>query len=167
MGVAIGAAVFLLSGGLLLRTVLSFRRAWREAEILRVPAVTRQTVCFPAAGEMALYLEGPRFRTWQQRCTYTCTDGGTGMPVPVTSSYSGAAMRGRRHSRILRGTLTVPRPGEYVFEVAGLQPPDSPEYAVVFMRLFAGHVLRFILTCVLLGMLLIGSLVLAILSALL
>jgi hypothetical protein len=167
MGVAIGATVFVVSGGLLLRAVLSFRRTWREAEILRVPAVARQTIRLPVAGTLGLYLEGPRFRTWQQRCTCTCTDGETGMPVPVTPSYSGAAMRGRRRSRILRGTLTVPRPGAYVFGVSGLQPPDSSEYAVVFMRLFAGQMLRFILTSVLLGMLLVGSLVLAILSAVL
>ena len=165
MGAAIGAAVFVLSGGLLLRTVFSFRRAWREAEILRVPAVTRQTIRVPVAGTLGLYLEGPRFRTWQQRCMYSCTDADTGTAVPVTPSYSGASMRGSRHTRILRGTLTVPRPGDYILAVAGLQPPDAPEYAVVFMRLFAGQMLRFILTCVLLGMLLVGSLVLAILSA--
>jgi len=167
MGVAVGAVVFVMAGGLLLRAVSSFRRSWREAEILRVPAVTRQSVRFPVAGRLALYLEGPRFGTWQQRCTYTCTDAEAGVPVPVTPSYAGAAMRGRRYSRILRGTLTVPHPGEYVVGVTGLQPPDSPEYAVVFMRLFAGQMIRFILTCVLLGALLVGSLVLAILSAVL
>jgi hypothetical protein len=167
MGVAIGAAVFVLSGWLLLRAISSFRQSWREAEILRIPAVTRQSIRLPMAGQLALYLEGPRFSTWQQRCVYTCTDAETGAPVPVTPSYSGAAMRGRRRSRILRGTLTVPQPGDYVLGVSGLQPPGSPEYAVVFMRLFAGQMLRFILTCVLLGMLLVGSLVLAILSAVL
>ena len=67
MGVTIGAAVFVLSGWLLLRAILSFRRAWTEAEVLRVPAVARQTIRFPVAGTLALYLEGPRFRTWQQR----------------------------------------------------------------------------------------------------
>ena len=167
MGVVVGAAIFVLSGWLLLRAISSFRRAWSEAEILRVPAVTRQSIRLPVAGELALYLEGPRFGTWQQRCTYTCTDAETGTAVPVTPSYSGAAMRGRRHSRILRGTLTVPQPGEYLLGVSGLQPPDSPDYAVVFMRVFAGQMLRFILTCVLLGMMLVGSLVLAILSAVL
>jgi hypothetical protein len=167
MGVALGVAVFVLSGWLLLRTIFSFRRAWSEAEILRVPAVERQAIRFPAAGPLGLYLEGPRFRTWQQRCTYTCTDAETGVPVPVSPSYSGAAMRGRRYSRILRGTLTVPQPGDYVLGVSGLQPPDSPAYAVVFMRLFAGQMLRFILACVLLGMLSVGGLVLAILSTVL
>ncbi len=167
MGVAIGAAVFVVSGWLLLRTIFSFRRAWSEAEILRVPAAARQPIRLPAAGTLGLYLEGPRFSTWRQRCTYTCTDAETGVPVPVTPSYSGAAMRGSRRSRILRGTLTVPHPGDYVLGVSGLQPPDSPEYAVVFMRLLAGQMLRFILTCVLLGMLLVGSLVLAILTAVL
>ncbi len=167
MGVAIGAAVFVLSGWVLLRTIVSFRRTWSEAEILRVSAVARQTIRFPVAGTLGLYLEGPRFRTWQQRCRYTCTDAETGMQVPVSPSYSGAAMRGRRHSRILRGTLTVPQPGVYVLGVSGLQPPDAPEYAIVFMRMFAGQMLRFILTCVLFGTLLVGSLVLAILSAVL
>jgi hypothetical protein len=167
MGVAIGAAVFVLSGWLLFRAVFSFRRAWREAEVLRVSAVTPQTVRFPLAGRLALYLEGPRFRTWQQRCTYRCVDAETGTAVPIAPSYSGAATRGSRRSRILRGTLVVPRPGDYVLGVAGLQPTDAPEYSVVFMRLFAGQMLRFILTCVLLGILLIGGLVLAILSAVL
>jgi hypothetical protein len=167
MGFTIGAAVFVLSGWLLLRTIFSFRRAWSEAEILRVPAAARQPIRFPVAGTLGLHLEGPRFRTWQQRCAYTCTDAETGAAVPVSPSYSGAAMRGRRYSRILRGTLIVPHPGDYVLGVSGLQPTDSPEYAVVFMRLFAGRMLRFILTCVLLGMLLVGSLVLAILSAVL
>ncbi len=167
MGVTIGAAVFVLSGWLLLRTIFSFRRAWREAEVLRVPAAARQSIRLPVAGPLGLYLEGPRFGTWQQRCTYTCADAETGVQVPVTPSYSGAAMRGSRRSRILRGTLTVPHPGDYLLGVSGLQPPDSPEYAVVFMRLRAGGMLRFILTCVLLGMLLVGSLVLTILSAVL
>jgi hypothetical protein len=167
MGVAIGATVFVLSGWLLLRTIFSFRRAWSEAEVLRVPAATRQTIRFPVAGTLGLYLEGPRFRTWQQRCTFTCADAETGTAVPVSPCYSGAAMRGRRHSRILRGTLTVPQPGTYVLGVAGLQPPDAAEYAIVFMRVFAGQMLRFILTCVLLGMLVVGSLVLTILSAVL
>jgi hypothetical protein len=167
MGVVIGAAVFVLSGWLLIRTISSFRRAWSEAEVLRVPAATRQSIRLPVAGTLGLYLEGPRFSTWQQRCTYSCIDAETGVPVGVAPSYSGAAMRGSRRSRILRGTVTVPHPGNYVFGVTGLQPPDSPEYAVVFMRLFAGQMLRFILTCVLLGMLLVGSLVLTILSAVL
>jgi hypothetical protein len=167
MGVAIGAAVFALSGWLLLRAVVSFRRAWRGAEILRAPAVTRQTLFFPVAGEMALYLEGPRFRTWLQRCRYTCAEAVTGLDVPITPSYSGSSVRTRRYSRIQRGSLTIPRPGDYILEVAGLEPPDAPEFAVVFMRLFAGQMLRFILTCVLLGMLLVGSLVLTILSAVL
>jgi hypothetical protein len=167
MGVAVGVAVFVMSAWLLLRTIFSFRRAWSEAEVLRVPAATRQSIRLPVAGTLGLYLEGPRFSTWQQRCTYSCIDAETGVPVGVAPSYSGAAMRGSRRSRILRGTLTVPHPGDYVLEVSGLQPPDSPEYAVVFMRLFAGHVLRFILTCVALGILLVGSFVLTILSAVL
>ena len=162
MGVAIGAAVFVVSGGLLLRTVLSFRRTWREAEILRVPAVARQTIRLPVAGTLGLYLEGPRFRTWQQRCTCTCTDAETG--IAVVSVYLPFRPLGR-HSRILRGTLTVARPGDYVLGVSGLQPPDAPQYAIVFMRMFAGQMLRFILICVLFGTVLVGSLVLAILSA--
>jgi len=165
MGVAVGVAVFVMSAWLLLRTIFSFRRAWSEAEVLRVPAATRQSIRLPVAGTLGLYLEGPRFSTWQQRCTYSCIDAETGVPVGVAPSYSGAAMRGSRRSRILRGTVTVPHPGDYVLGVTGLQPPDSPEYAVVFMRLLAGQMLRFILTCVLLGMLVVGSLVLAILSA--
>jgi len=167
MGVAIGAAVFVLSGWLLLRAIVSFRRTWREAEILRVPAATRQMLRFPASGELALCLEGPRFRTWHQRCRYACIDAVTGIAVPITPSFSGSAMRGRRYTRIQHGTLAVPHKGDYILEVSGLQPPDGPEYAVVFMRLFAGQMLRFILTCVLLGMLLVGSLVLTVLSAVL
>jgi hypothetical protein len=167
MGMAAGAAVFVLSGWLLIRIVSSFRRAWRGAEILRAPAIPRQTLRFPVAGEMALYLEGPRFRAWSQRCHYNCLDASTAVAVPIVPSYSGSGVRSRRYSRIQHGSLNLPRPGDYVFEVAGLQPSDAPEYAVVFMRLFAGRVLRFILTCVLLGMLLIGSVVLTILSAVL
>jgi hypothetical protein len=167
MGLVVGAAVFVVSGWLLLRTVFSFRRAWRDAEILRAPAVTRQTICFPVAGELALYLEGPRFRTWMQRCRYTCVDAATGLAVPIAPSFSGSGVRSRRYSRIQHGLLTVPRPGDYVLEVVGLQPADAPEYAVVFMRLFAGELLRFILTCVFLGLLLIGSVVLTILAAVL
>jgi hypothetical protein len=167
MGVVIGGAVLIVSGWLLLRTVSSFRRAWSDAEILRGPAVTRQTLRFPVAGEMALYLEGPRFGTWRQRCQYSCADAVTGLAVSITPSYSGSGVRSRRYSRIQHGSLTLPRPGDYVLEISGLRPADGPEYAVVFMRLFAGQMLRFILTCVLLGMLLVGSLVLTILSAVL
>jgi len=164
MSVVVGAAVFVASGWLLLRATFSFRRAWREAEILRGPAVTRQVLHFPVAGEMALYLEGPRFRTWMQRCRYTCVDTVTGVAVPITPSFSGSGVRGRRYSRIQHGSLTLPRPGDYVLEVAGLQAADAADYAVVFMRLFARRMIRFILTCVLLGMLLVGSLVLTVLS---
>jgi hypothetical protein len=167
MGLIVGAAVFAVSGWLLLRTVSSFQRAWRDAEILRAPAVTRQTIRFPVAGELALYLEGPRFRTWLQRCRYACVDTATGLAVPIAPSFSGSGVRSRRYSRIQHGILTLPRPGDYVLEVAGLQPADAPEYAVVFMRLFAGQLVRFILTSVFLGMMLIGSLVLTMLSAVL
>jgi hypothetical protein len=159
VGVAVGAAVFVLSGWLLLRTISSFRRAWSDAEILRAPAIARQTLRFSSAGEMALYLEGPRFGTWSQRCRFGCVDAATGVAVPIAPSFSGSGVRSRRYSRVQHGRLALPRPGDYVLEVAGLQPPDAPEYAVVFMRLFTGQLLRFILACVLLGMLLIGSLV--------
>ena len=162
---AVGAVVFVLAGGLLLRAISAFRRAWRDAEILRVPAIARQTLRFQTSGDMALCLEGPRFGTWRQRCRYACTDEATGQAVAIAPARSGAATRGRRRTRIQRGSLTVPHPGDYVLEVAGLEPADAPGYAVVFMRPFSGRMLRFILTCVLLGMLVVGSLVLAILSA--
>jgi hypothetical protein len=162
MGMIVGAAVFLLSAWWLVRTVTSFRGTWRNAEILRAPAVERQTLRFPS-GEMALYLEGPRFRTWSQRCRYRCAEAVTGVDVPITPSFSGSGVRSRRYSRVQHGRLTVPQAGDYVLEVVGLEPPAAPEYSVVFMRLFAGRLIRFILTCVFLGMLLISSLVAAIL----
>jgi hypothetical protein len=167
MGVATGVVVFALSAWLLLRTVASFRLAWSEAEILRAPVVARQTLGFPVAGRMALCLEGPRFRTWSQRCRYSCEDAATAAPVPIAPSYSGSGVRSRRYSRVQHGSLELPRPGEYVLHVEGVQPTDAPDYTIVFMRPFTGRIIRFVLTCVLLGMLLIGSLVLAILAALL
>ena len=164
MGVLVGVGVFALSLYVLLRTVRGFQLPWRECEILRGPAVPRQTLRFPVDGEMALYLEGPRFRTWGKRCQYACTDATTGQAVPIAPTLSGSGVRSRRYSRVQHGRLTLPRPGDYVLQVSGLQPSESHEYAVVFMRLFTGQLLRFILACVFLGMVLIGSLVLTILS---
>jgi len=46
---------------------------------------------------------------------------------------------------------------------AGLDPSDPAEFEAVFMRPFTAQLLKFILACVGLGMVLVGSLVLAIL----
>lgn len=165
MGVAIGIAVFMLSAWLLLRAILSFRHEWAAAEILRARALPHQTLRFAVAGPMALFLEGPRFHTWAQRCRYTCVDAATAASVPIAPCFTGAGVRSRRYSRVQHGSLDLPHPGEFVLDVEGLPSSDGSEFFVVFMRPFFGRLIRFILTCVFLGMLLIGSIVLTILGA--
>jgi hypothetical protein len=165
LGVAVGIIVFVLSASLLLRAVLSFRRAWAAAEILRAPALSHQVLRFAVAGPMSLFLEGPRFHTWGQHCHYTCVDAATSAPVPIAPCYTGAGVRSRRYSRVQHGSLDLPHPGAFVLDVEGVPSVDGSEFSVVFMRPFLGRLIRFILTCVFLGMLLVGSVVLAILAA--
>jgi hypothetical protein len=73
----------------------------------------------------------------------------------------------RTRSRVERGRFVLPAPGAYVLRVAGLEPPEAGDYAVVFMRPYFGKLLTFILSCVFLGMILVGCLVGAILFAVL
>jgi hypothetical protein len=167
MGTIIGAGVFVLSGYLLCRSIATFRRDWIAAEVLRAPAAARQTLQIPVAGELALFLEGPRFETWRQRCDYRCTEVSTAATVPVSLSFSGSGARSRRYSRVQHARLSIPQPGAYVLDMTGLRPPDAPGYAVVLMHPSAGRLLRFILTCVALGLLVVGSGVLALLAAVL
>jgi hypothetical protein len=79
------------------------------AEMQKEP---RQTLRFPVDGEMALYLEGPRFRTWGKRRQYACADAGIGQSVSITPTYSGSGVRSRRYSRVQHGRLSLsPGPG--------------------------------------------------------
>lgn len=154
---------FVLSAFLLARAISTFRRQYRDAEVARAGALPRQTLRIPVAGELRLYLEGPRYRTWRKRLTYALSEESTGRSVPITPSLSGSGVRSTRYSRVERGRFALAAPGAYVLEVAGLGPDEVPEYAVVIMRPFFGKLLTFILSCVVLGMVLIGSFVGAIL----
>jgi hypothetical protein len=164
MGAVLGMILFLLSGFVLLRVVNRFKEEWRTAEVVRGPAVSSQTLNFPVAGPLGLYLEGPRYRTWSRQLHYSLVDTSSGLPVPIESVLSGAGVNSLRIARVQRGRLVLPRPGPYALQVTGLAPSDASEYAVVFMHPFTGKLLRFIFTCVFAGMVLVGSLVLAILA---
>jgi hypothetical protein len=167
MGVLLGIVLFGLSAAALLRLIGRFHRDWKAAEIVRGPAVPEQTIPFPVSGELSLFLEGPRFYTYQKRLQYSLRQATTGSGVPITPVFGGAGVRSMKHSRVERGRFSLHVPGEYCLQIGGLGPRDAGNYAVVFMRPFTSRLLRFILTCVLLGFVLIGSLVLAILSAVL
>jgi hypothetical protein len=73
-------------------------------------------------------------------------------------------VRGFRRSRVQRGRFVLPRPGTFELQIDGLHPDDARNYAIVLMHPVTGKVIRFVLTCVFFGMVLIGSLVLGILS---
>lgn len=167
MGVVLGIVLFGLSAVALLRLISRFRRDWKAAEIVRGPAVPEQTIRFPVSGALSLFLEGPRFYTYQKRLQYSLRQAPTGAGVPITPVFAGAGVRSMKHSRVERGHFSLPAPGDYCLAVGGLGPGDAGNYAVVFMHPFTGRLVRFILTCALLGFVLIGSLVLAILSAVL
>jgi hypothetical protein len=163
----IGIVLIGLSAAMLLRLIGRFRRAWRAAEIVRSAAVPEQTIRFPEAGEVGLFLDGPRFYTYQKRLQYSLSQAATGLAVPITPVYAGTGVRTPKRSRVQRGRLLLPAPGDYSLRIGGLSPGDAGDYAVVFMHPVTGQVLRFILTCILLAFGLIGGLVLAILSAVL
>lgn len=165
MGVAIGVILFCVSVFLLPRMIGSFRRDYRAAEIVRGPAVAEQTIRFPEGGSLGLYLEGPRYHTYHKRLQYALTDPATGTAVAIRPVLAGTGVRSLKHSRVQRGQFILPTPGEYLLRVGGLAADDASRYAIVFMHPFTGRVIRFVLTCVLLGFMLIGGLVLAILSA--
>jgi hypothetical protein len=167
MGSLLGIILMAASGYLLLKSVAGFRRMWREAEIVRGPAVPEQTVQFPVAGDISLFLDGPRYKTYWRRLQYALFDARSGAPVPITPVFTGSGVRSLRRSRVQRGRFALPAPGPYVLRVGGLSPGEAAEYAIVFMHPITARLLRFILTCVFLGMVFIGSLVLAILSAVL
>jgi hypothetical protein len=165
MGTLLGLIGMALSAYLLLKTVRGFRRAWREAEIVRGAAAPQQTIRFDSAGEISLFLDGPRYRTYTKRLQYEMICEGSGLPVPITPVYAGSGVRSLTRSRVQRGRFTLPAPGSYTLRIGGLSPTDPTEYAIVFMRPFTRELLTFIFTCVLLGMALLGCLMLAIFSA--
>jgi hypothetical protein len=163
MGAFLCGIGFTASAYLLVRAIRTFRRHYRVAEVARAAALPQQTIRIPTAGELRLFLEGPRFRTWGKRLTYAMSEESTGRSFPITPSYSGSGVRSTTRSRVERGRFTLSTPGAYVLQVGGLEPHEAPEYAVVIMRPFFGKLLAFILSCVFLGMILIGSLIGAIL----
>lgn len=161
---AIGALLLMLvSAGLLLRLVRRFRADWRRAEIVRVPALPRQQVNLPAGDDHRLFLEGPRYRTWGKRLRYALADAVTGAPVTLQPALSGAGVRSRHRSRVQQARIRLAQAALLELEIAGLEPSDPEEFEVVFMRPFTAQLLKFVFACVGLGMVLVGSLVLAIL----
>lgn len=154
----------LASGLLLARSVRRFRADWRAAEVARVAVRPRQTVRLPAAGDLRLFLEGPRLRTWGKQLTYVLANAETGAPVPIQPSFTGTGVRSLRRSRVERGRFHLPLPASVDLQIGGLEPSDPERFEIVFMRPFTERLLRFVLTCVGLAMILVGSLVLAILS---
>lgn len=160
----LGLLIMVGSGVLLIRIIRGFQRAWREAAILRLPAAPQQTFSLNAVGDIRLFLEGPRYHTWTKRPSFELSDASTGRPIAVTPKFSGSGVRGRTRSRVERGQFVLPAPAELVLRIGGLDPADPGRYEVVFMRPITERLLRFILGCVFLGMVLIGSFVLLILG---
>ena len=163
MGSLLCLAALIASAVVLLRTIRAFRAAWRGAEITRGPAVPLQSMHVPVAGPMALFLEGPRYTTYTKLPHFALRDPETGQRVQVDSVLMGSGVRSLRRSRVQRGRFVLPRPGTFELQIDGLQPEDARDYAVVLMHPFTGKVIRFVLTCVFLGLVLIGSFVLGIL----
>lgn len=164
MGALLGLLLMLLSGLALLRLLGSFRRAWREAEILRLPALPQQDFRLDAVGDLRLCLQGPRYRTWGKRLAYTLSDVVSSKRIDVVPSYSGTGVRSRSHSRVVHARFRSLAPASLRLQIAGLEPQDESLYQVVLMRPFTDRLLAYILGFVLLGMLLVGSLVLVVLS---
>ncbi len=156
-----------LSAMVLWRQIRGFIRDWQAAEIARGPAVPEQVIRLPVSGELGLYVEGPRFYTWQKRLRCSLRHVATGLEVPIRPVISGAGVRSLKYSRVQRGRMELPAAGDYALRIEGLAAGDESAYAIVFMHPFTGRLLRFILSCVLLGFGVIGGLVLAILSAVL
>lgn len=148
---------------LLLRSIRDFRAAWSAAEIARGPAVAVQTLRLSEAGPLALFLDGPRYGTYTKRLQFSLRNAETRQPVSLQPVLMGAGVRSPRRSRVQRGRFVLPRAGAFELQIEGLQPEDAREYAIVIMRPFTGRLVRFILSCVLLGMALVGSLVAGIL----
>jgi hypothetical protein len=164
VGAAVGLLLMVLSGVFLLRSVGRFRRGWRDAEIMRFAAVPQHAFRLEASGDLRLFLEGPKFRTYPKRLSYSLQDAATGMAIPMTPVLAGSGVRSLRRSRVERGRFNLPAPGDLVLQIGGLEAADQLEYEIVFMRPFRTQLLTFILGCVALGMILIGSFVLVILS---
>lgn len=162
MGALLCLVALIASAVVLLRAIRAFRADWRSAEITRVPAVPMQSMHIPEAGPIELFLEGPRYVTRRKRLHYALKDPETAQPLPVRPVLMGSYVSGTRRVRAQRGRFVLPRPGAFELHIDGLQPDDAREYAIVLMRPIAGKVIRFALTCVLLGTVLIGSLVLGI-----
>lgn len=164
MGTVLGFVGVVVSAGLLLGAIGRFRRDWREGEILRAPAVSRQVLHVPVAGQFGLFVEGPRYRAWGKRYDFRLYGADSGRPVPITPCLSGAGVRTPRRSRVQRGRFALDAPGAYTLEVDGLAVGDEATCAIVLMRPMTRRVIGFVLTIVALCFCLIGSLVLAILS---
>jgi hypothetical protein len=152
------------SGALLIRSIRKFQAAWREAAILRLPVAPEQAFSLNAAGDVRLFLEGPRYRTWMKRFSFELSEAATGRRIAVTPKLSGSGVRGRTRSRVERGQFLLPAPTELILRIGGLEPGDLSQYEIVFMRPISDRLLAFILGCVFLGIVLIGSLVLLILG---
>jgi hypothetical protein len=164
VGFLLSLAALIVSVALLHRTIRAFIAGWREAEIARGPAVPMQSLHVPAAGPLALFLDGPRYATYTKRLHFAMRDPETGQSVPVQPVLMGSGVRSLRRSRVQRGRFVLSRPGRFELRIDGLHPDDARDYSIVIMRQVTGMVIRFVLTCVVLGLVLIGSLVLGILS---
>jgi hypothetical protein len=118
--------------------VLSIRnviRLVKDAKVLSIPVVERQTIDFREAGKVVLCLEGPLFTTRFAHLDYELSTD-EGAPVEGRTAWFRAKTTGASWVRMELRSYEIPQPGRYVLRVRGLGEPQERDAAhrLVFMR---------------------------------
>ena len=149
-GLIIKSWPWLIVSGVII-VVLGFALAWLVGRLLRsnradvrivLPLVQEQKVGLPAAGEMVLRIEMPRFDTDYRRLQFEIVESQSGKATKM-------AHRGRTNSgatyavttmKVPIGRMTVSHPGSYIIRTAGMTPEkDYSAYRLEFSRPYLGR----------------------------
>jgi hypothetical protein len=131
--------------------VLGFALAWLVGRLLRsnradvqivLPLVQEQKADMPAAGEMVLRIEMPRFDTDHRRLQFEIVESQSGNVI--TMAHRGRTNSGATYAvttmKVPIGRMTVSHPGSYVIRVAGMTADkDYSAYRLMFSRPYLGR----------------------------
>lgn len=149
-----GAVFVLLSIGLVWSIVNLVRSNSRDI-LASMPVVPRQEVNLPAAGDVLVMMEVPRFGSDFRSFQVELVEKQTGQATAVKYSFVTAqgAVYGLSTMQVPFGRMTAARAGVYDVNIAGLQPgKDYSSHRLLLSRPYMGRMVLQILAIVFCGL---------------
>ncbi|HTE43738.1 MAG TPA: hypothetical protein VK636_00730, partial [Gemmatimonadaceae bacterium] len=156
------APAALVAIALLSRTVASLLRTVRGSVVTSVPIRTEQRVTFEHDGDMVLNLDGRVLSRGAAglRFALARVDSAGEVAVALRNVLFRTHVSSASRSRLELYSFTVPSAGAYLLRISGVDPAtDYSADTVVFTRPFHGALVFHILSLIVLGIMLVGSLI--------